>query len=88
MVKRGDMMNIDDIIDILAIDLIGIVPDDESIVISTNKGEPVVMDDKALAGKAYRNIVRRITGEEVELLNLEENDESKFSKVLKLIFGK
>ncbi|MCR3955445.1 MAG: septum site-determining protein MinD [Gudongella sp.] len=88
MVKRGDMMNIDDIIDILAIDLIGIVPDDESIVISTNKGEPVVMDEKALAGKAYRNIVRRITGEEVELLNLEENDESKFSKVLKLIFGK
>jgi septum site-determining protein MinD len=88
MVKRGDMMSIDDILDILAIDLLGIVPDDESIVISTNKGEPVVMDDKAISGKAYRNIVRRITGEEVELLNLEANDESKFSKVLKLIFGK
>jgi septum site-determining protein MinD len=46
------------------------------------------MDEKALSGKAYRNIVKRITGEEVELLNLEANDESKFSKVLKLLFGK
>ena len=88
MVKRGDMMSIDDILDILAIDLLGIVPDDENIVISTNKGEPVVMDEKALAGKAYRNIVRRITGEEVELLNLEAHDESKLSKIFKLIFGK
>ena len=81
-------MTIDDIIDILAIDLIGVVPDAESIVISTNKGEPVVIDDNAIAGKAYRNIVQRIIGEEVELLNLEQDDESKFSKVLKLIFGK
>lgn len=88
MVKRGDMMNTEDILDILAIDLIGVVPDDESIVISTNKGEPAIIDEKAFAGKAYRNIVQRIIGEEVEFLNLEQNDESKFSKVLKLIFGK
>lgn len=88
MVKRGDMMNIDDIIDILAIDLLGIVPDDESIVVSTNKGEPVVIDEKALAGQAYRNITKRIAGEEVELINLDSNDESKLSKILKLIFGK
>lgn len=88
MVKRGDMMNIDDIIDILAIDLLGIVPDDESIVVSTNKGEPVVIDDKARAGQAYRNITKRIIGEEVELLNLDADEESKFSKILKLLFGK
>lgn len=88
MVKRGDMMNIDDIIDILAIDLIGIVPDDEAVVISTNKGEPVVIHEKALAGKAYRNITKRIIGEEVELLDLDISDEGKFSKILKLIFGK
>lgn len=81
-------MNIDDIIDILAIDLLGIVPDDESIVVSTNKGEPVVIDDKAKAGHAYRNITKRITGEEVELLNLEVDDESKLSKILRLLFGK
>ena len=88
MVKRGDMMSIDDIIDILAIELLGIVPDDESIVISTNKGEPAVMDDNARAGHAYRNISRRIVGEEVELLNLEATEESKFSKIMKLLFGK
>lgn len=88
MVKRGDMMNMDDIIDILAIDLIGIVPDDEAIVVSTNKGEPVVIDEKALSGKAYRNITKRIIGEEVELLDLDVNDEGKLSKILKLIFGR
>lgn len=88
MVNRGDMMNIEDISDILAIDLIGIVPDDEAIVISTNKGEPAVIEGTSLAGKAYMNIARRIIGEEVEMLDLATSDESKFSKILKLIFGK
>lgn len=88
MVKRGDMMNIDDIIDILAIDLIGIVPDDEAIVVSTNKGEPVVINENTLSGKAFRNITRRIIGDEVELLNLDVNEEGKMSKILKLLFGK
>lgn len=88
MVKRGDMMNMEDIVDILAIDLLGVIPDDESIVISTNKGEPVVTDGNSLASRAYKNIVDRITGKEVELLNLEEDGESKFGKILKLLFGK
>ncbi|KNF09449.1 septum site-determining protein MinD [Gottschalkia purinilytica] len=87
MVKRGDMMNIDDMIDILAIDLLGIVPDDESIVISTNKGEPVVIEEKALSGQAYKNIVQRILGEEVPLLNL-ETEEGMFTKLKKILFGK
>jgi len=87
MVKRGDMMNIDDMLDILAIDLLGVVPDDESIVISTNKGDPVVTDEKALAGQAYRNIVKRIMGETVPLLDLNV-DESMFNKIKKLFFGK
>lgn len=81
-------MNMDDIVDILAIDLVGIVPDDEAIVISTNKGEPVVIDDSTMAGKAYKNITRRIIGEEVELLDLESNEEGKFSKIMKLLFGR
>lgn len=87
MVKRGDMMNIDDMIDILAIDLLGIVPDDEAIVISTNKGEPVVIEEKALAGQAYRNITKRITGEEVPLLDLNV-DEGVLTKLKKIFFGK
>ena len=73
MVKRGDMMTIDDIIDILAIGLIGVVPDDEKIIVSTNRGEPAINDEKSAAGQAYRNIVKRITGEEVPFMNLDEN---------------
>lgn len=71
MVKRGDMLDVDDVIEHLAIDLLGIVPDDESIIISTNKGEPAVLNSHSKAGAAYRNISRRITGEEVPFLNLE-----------------
>lgn len=84
MVKRGDMMNIDDMIDILAIDLLGVVPDDESIVVSTNKGEPAVVDNNSMAGQAYRNVARRIVGEEVPLINLEGEDT--FMTRLKKIF--
>ena len=71
MVKRGDMMNVDDVTEILAVNLIGAVPDDEQIVISTNRGEPLVGSD-SLAGKAYMNICRRIMGEEVPLLDLNQ----------------
>lgn len=84
MVKRGDMMSIDDIIDILAIDLIGVVPDDENIIISTNRGEPAVTDNKSLAGQAYRNITRRVMGEEVPLLDLNVN-EGLLAKMKKLL---
>ena len=71
MVRRGDMMNVDDVCDILAIPLIGAVPDDEHIVIATNQGEPLV-GTSCLAGQAYANICKRILGEEVPFLNLEE----------------
>ena len=82
MVKRGDMMSIEDVIDILAIDLIGAVPDDEHIVIATNQGEPLA-GDSSLAGTAYMNICKRILGEEVPLMNLEANN-GFFAKIAKL----
>ncbi len=69
MVKRGDMMSSEDVVEILAISLIGVVPDDENIVISTNQGEPLV-GTSTLAGQAYMNICRRILGEEVPFLDL------------------
>ncbi|MBQ8185126.1 MAG: septum site-determining protein MinD [Lachnospiraceae bacterium] len=69
MVKRGDMMSIDDVVDILAINLIGAVPDDENIVVSTNQGEPLV-GDASQAGIAYMNICKRVTGEEIPLQDL------------------
>lgn len=70
MVKRGDMMSIEDVQEILAINLIGAVPDDEQIVISTNQGEPLV-GSNSLAGQAYSNICKRILGEDVPLLDLD-----------------
>ena len=70
MVKRGDMMNINDVVEILAIDLLGAVPDDENIVISTNNGEPLV-GNNTMAGKAYLNIFNRILGEEIPIMNFD-----------------
>lgn len=84
LVKRGDMMSVDDVVEILAINLIGAVPDDENIVISTNQGEPLVGND-SMAGQAYMNIVRRIAGEEVPFLDLDKK-EGFFTK-LKKVFG-
>jgi septum site-determining protein MinD len=70
MVKRGDMMALDDVQEILAIDVIGVVPDDESIVVSTNRGEPAVADNGSNAGQAYRNITQRILGNDIPLMEL------------------
>ncbi|SFG76553.1 septum site-determining protein MinD [Desulfotomaculum arcticum] len=72
MVKHGDMMSIDDIIEILAVDLLGVVPEDELVVVSTNRGEMVVLNNNSKSGQAYRNIVRRIKGENVPMMELEE----------------
>ncbi len=84
MVRQGDMMSIDDIIDILAIDLLGVIPEDELIVVTTNRGEAVVMDQSSRSGQAYRNISRRIQGEDVPIMNLEE-DGGFFNKIRKMI---
>ncbi|MCG8515601.1 MAG: septum site-determining protein MinD [Halanaerobiales bacterium] len=74
MVDKGDMMGIDDMIEILAINLLGVVPEDENIVISTNRGEPIVLKaDKSRAGLAFQNIARRIDGEELPLMSLERD---------------
>lgn len=72
MVRKGDMMDIDDIDDILAIPILGVVPDDQDIIVSTNRGEPVVTDKKSRPGQAYRNIVQRLLGEDVPLMDLQE----------------
>ena len=69
MVKKGDMMSVDDVTEILPIHLLGAIPDDEQVVIATNQGEPVI-DLESLSGKAYMNICRRLTGEEVPFLDM------------------
>jgi septum site-determining protein MinD len=86
MVKRGDMMNIEDTIDILGIDLLGVVPDDERIVISTNRGEPVVAEEDTMAGRAYRNIAKRLLGQDVPIMEMEETET--FMERLKRLFSR
>jgi septum site-determining protein MinD len=72
LVNEGNMLHMDDIVDILGLDIVGVVPDDEEIVISTNKGEPVTVKAMSLSGKAYMNIAGRIVGEEIPFLNIDE----------------
>jgi len=84
MVDRGDMMNIEDMIEILAINLLGVVPDDESIVVSTNRGEPIVLSDGVKASQAFNNIAHRITGKDIPIMDLRKD--SVMTK-LKKIFG-
>ncbi|HIS79967.1 MAG TPA: septum site-determining protein MinD [Candidatus Scatomonas merdavium] len=69
MVRRGEMMSVEDVEEILAVPLIGVIPDDEQVVVATNQGEPVT-GAGSLAGRAYQNISRRILGEEVPYLDL------------------
>lgn len=83
MVKRGDMMSMEDVVDILAVNIIGAVPDDENIVVSTNNGEPLVGSD-CLAGKTYKNICDRVAGKEVPFLDLDAGNG--FFKKLRAIF--
>lgn len=68
MIRHGEMMSVDDIMDILSIDLIGAVPDDENVVVSTNQGEPLV-GKHTMAGQAYRNICLRILGRNIPFLS-------------------
>ncbi|MCS6925214.1 MAG: septum site-determining protein MinD [Candidatus Binatia bacterium] len=67
MVKRGDMLNQQDVLDILAVRLLGIVPEDEEVVIAGNRGAPVILNERSRSGQAYARIVRRILGEDVPI---------------------
>lgn len=89
LIKSNDMMSVDDVVDILSCPLIGIIPEDVGVITSTNKGEPIVNDEKSLAGQAYLNVARRIMGEEVDFLNLDEpkGHVSKFVAKVKKFFA-
>ncbi|MEZ0395148.1 MAG: septum site-determining protein MinD [Anaerolineales bacterium] len=71
MVKRGDMLSVEDVLDLLAIELIGIVPEDENVLVASNRGTPLALDGKSRAGLAFQNIARRLLGENVPFLDLE-----------------
>ncbi len=86
MMKNGEMLDVDEITTHLSIDLLGIVADDEDVIKSSNKGEPIAMDSTSKSAISYRNIARRILGESVPLQILEEERRGVFTKIKKL-FG-
>lgn len=84
MVKRGDMLTPDDVLELLAVELIGIVPEDDHVIMSSNRGQPVALDPKTRAGTAFQNIARRLKGENVPFMNLEVKEDI-FQKLSRLI---
>ena len=71
MVRRGDMLSVEDVLDLLAIELIGIVPEDEGVIVASNRGQPMALDERSKAGQAFQNIARRLMGEKVAFMDLE-----------------
>jgi septum site-determining protein MinD len=72
MIRRGEMLTQEDVIELLAVELLGIVPEDESVIVSANRGVPVSLDGKSKAGQAFRNIAQRLLGHQVPFLDLNE----------------
>lgn len=73
MINRGEMLDVPDILEILAIELLGIVPEDEAVITSTNKGTPVAMEDRSMSGAAYLRVARRMMGEDVPIPIMSES---------------
>ncbi|HEY9664113.1 MAG TPA: septum site-determining protein MinD, partial [Allocoleopsis sp.] len=85
MVQQDKMMSVEDVQDILAIPLIGVIPDDEKVIVSTNKGEPLVLSQGvSLAGVAFQNVVRRLEGEKVPFLDLAVPRDDLLSRIMRL----
>jgi septum site-determining protein MinD len=76
MVKREDMLSPDDVLELLAVELIGVIPEDENVILSTNRGLPIVLNGKSQAGQAFRNIAARLRGEQVPFIDI--NDQGGF----------
>ncbi len=88
MVRSGKMLGVSDVMEILAIDLIGIVPEDDSVVVSTNKGEPLTIANLSPAARAFEKIAGRILGKDIPLQDIDDLDERGFLVSLKKIFGR
>jgi septum site-determining protein MinD len=87
MVRRGDMMSTEDILGLLSVQLLGVIPDDEEIVVSTNRGVPVARDPRSSTGKAFRNIAARLDGEEAAVFVPEESRNGGFLSWLSQVMG-
>ena len=84
MIKRKEMLSTDDVVEILAIDLLGIIPEDQGIIVSTNHGTPIAHDEKLRVSRAYHNIARRLLGEDVPFLALSDSGERAWGRLSRL----
>lgn len=85
MVKTDDMMSIEDVTNILGVPLLGVIPDSEKIIVASNRGEPIVLESKnSLPRVAFDNTAKRLTGEDIDFLDL---NNSNFKNPIKRIFG-
>ncbi|MDH3942823.1 MAG: septum site-determining protein MinD [Anaerolineae bacterium] len=84
MVQRGDMLAAEDVLELLAIRLIGLVPEDEKVIVSSNRGAPVAQSNNSIAGQAFRNIAARLNGDEVPFMSL-DHDGGLFNRLSRFI---
>lgn len=88
MIQLNQMISVEDILDLLVIPLLGIVPDDERIITSTNRGEPLVLEEKtSLPAQAFLNIARRIEGDDVPFMDLMANHDNLITRLLRRFLG-
>jgi septum site-determining protein MinD len=88
MVKANDMMSVADVREILAIPLIGVIPEDECVIVSTNRGEPLVLEKKlSLPGIAFENTACRIDGQQVEFLDLQAYSKGPLKRLRNFFLG-
>ncbi len=73
LVKKGEMLSSEDVFDILGLTIIGIIPEDELVLSASNSGVPVTLNMQSKAGMAFNNVARRVIGEDVPFMNLDEN---------------
>jgi len=85
-VQRGDMISTEDIVELLAIHLVGIIPEDDNVIVSTNRGTPIALDGKSRAGEALRNIAGRLLGEDIPFMDLSHQG-SFFNQLGRLFSG-
>ena len=83
MVKNNDMLSAEDVLDLLAVRLIGIVPEDETVIVGSNRGTPTALEGKSLAGQAFRNIALRLQGKEIPFMDL-DNQGSLWSRIQRM----
>jgi septum site-determining protein MinD len=89
MVEAKDMMSVEDVLEILAVKLLGLIPEDEQVIVTTNRGEPIVLTaNPPPAGQAYLNIARRLEGEDVPILEFKVPNVGFMAKIRALFSGR